>query len=53
MSHKRCYTTEELANIIIEDIPFGKTSDIDTSDSEYEDIPFTADRLQAERKDQT
>ena len=28
MSRKRCYTAGELANIIIEDIPFGNTSDI-------------------------
>ena len=42
-----------MANIITEDISFGNTSDIDTSESEDEDISFTVDRLQAEQKDQS
>lgn len=37
MSRKRCYTTEDLSNIIIEDIPFGNASDIDTTESEDEE----------------
>ena len=48
MSHKRCYIAEELANVIIEDILFGNTSDIDASNSEDKEISFTADQLQAE-----
>ena len=37
MSRKRCYTTEDLSNIIIEDIPFSNASDIDTTESEDEE----------------
>ena len=37
MSRKRCYTTEDLSNIIIEDIPFGNARDIDTTESEDEE----------------
>ena len=46
---KKYYTAAEVADIIIEDIPLGDTSDLESSDSDNEEF-IHLDRIQAEQE---